>query len=120
MFNLPSSSGMINISKKGIEPSALGSSYVKRMLSLMELMCSRKASLSAFWMMVKVSSTNLFQILGVDGAVARAFVSRSSMNRLATMGLSGDPMAAPLTCSYIFPWNVKYVVLRQNFSKQMI
>ena len=57
----------------------------------------KKASLSAFWMIIKVLSTNLFQILGVDGAVARAFVSKSSMNKLATIGLKGDPTAAPLT-----------------------
>ena len=60
-----------------MEPSSLGSSYVKWMFASTELMCSRKASLSAFWMIVKVSSTNLFQILGVDGAVGRDFVSRS-------------------------------------------
>ena len=44
---------------------------------------------------------------GGVGAVARAFISRSSINRLATMGLTGDPIAAPLTCSNIFPWKVK-------------
>ena len=55
----------------------------------------RKASLSAFWMIVKVSSTNLFQILGVDGAVARAFVSRSSIKRLATIGLRETPWLLP-------------------------
>ena len=38
-----------------------------------------------------------------DGAVARALVSRSSINKFANIGLMGDPIAAPLTCSYIFP-----------------
>ena len=38
-----------------------------------------------------------------DGAVARALVSRSSVNKCATIGLMGHPIAAPLTCSYIFP-----------------
>ena len=42
-----------------------------------------------------------------NGAVARALVSRSSINKLATIGLMGEPIAVPLTCSYIFPWNVK-------------
>ena len=42
-----------------------------------------------------------------DGAVARALVSRSSMSKFATIGLMGEPIATPLTCSYIFPWKVK-------------
>ena len=69
------------------------------MFSSIELMWLRKASLSAFWMIVEVSSTNHFQILGVDGAMARAFMSRSFIKGLATMGLKERPMAAPLTCS---------------------
>ena len=99
MLSLPSLSGVINISRKGMEPSSLGSSYVKCMFESIELMCSRKTSLSTFWMIGKVSSTNLFHILGVDGAVARALVSRSSTNKLAIIGLNGNPIAAPLTCS---------------------
>ena len=37
--------------------------------------------------------------LGGVGAVLRAFCSKYSMYRLATMGLTGEPMAAPSTCS---------------------
>ena len=33
------------------------------------------------------------------GAVLRAFCSRYSMYKVATMGLTGEPMAAPSTCS---------------------
>ena len=33
------------------------------------------------------------------GAVLRAFCSKYSMYRLATMGLTAEPMAAPSTCS---------------------
>ena len=50
--------------------------------------------------------------------VARALISRSSMKKFATMGLIGGPKAAPSICSYILPWNAKYVFLRQNSSKQ--
>ena len=32
------------------------------------------------------------------GAVLRAFCSKHSMYKLATMGLTGEPMAAPSTC----------------------
>ena len=37
--------------------------------------------------------------LGGWGAVLRAFCSKYPMYRLATMGLTGEPMAAPSTCS---------------------
>ena len=33
------------------------------------------------------------------GAVLRVFCSKYSMYKLATMGLTGEPMAAPSTCS---------------------
>ena len=52
------------------------------------------------------------------GDVARALISRSSMNKFAAMGLIGDPIAAPSICSYNLPWNEKYVFLRQNSNKQ--
>ena len=37
--------------------------------------------------------------LGGWGAVLRAFCSKYSMYKLATMGLTEEPMAAPSTCS---------------------
>ena len=37
--------------------------------------------------------------LGGWGAVLRAFCSKYSMYKLATIGLTGEPMAAPSTCS---------------------
>ena len=39
--------------------------------------------------------------LGGVGAVLRAFCSKYSMYRLATMGLTGEPMAAPSTSLFI-------------------
>ena len=50
-------------------------------------------------MMMKVSSTYLFHSDGGCGDVARALVSRSSKRRFATIGLIGEPMAVPSTCS---------------------
>ena len=38
------------------------------------------------------------ELRGVE-AVLRAFCSKYSMYKLATMGLTGEPMAAPSTCS---------------------
>ena len=56
-------------------------------------MCSRKLLLLAFLMIVKVSSTYLFHRAG-GGDVLMAWTSRSSINKLATMGHIGEPMAA--------------------------
>ena len=59
VLSLPSSSGVTNISRKGIEPSSQISSDVNWMLLLMEFRWSKKASLWFLLMTVKASSTNL-------------------------------------------------------------
>ena len=41
------------------------------------------------------------------GDVARALISKSSINKFATMGLMGDPMAGPSFCSYNLSWSEK-------------
>ena len=46
------------------------------MLLFTEFRCSRKASLWVLLMTVKVSSTNLFQSLGVHGDVTRALIQQ--------------------------------------------
>ena len=48
-----------------------------------------------FLWMTKVSSTYLTHNIHRWLAELMALVSNSSMNRLATVGLMGDPMAAP-------------------------
>ena len=76
-----------------------------------------------FWaalMMTHVSSTYLFHIKGGCGDVFMALISKSSMYKFATMGLIGEPIAAPSTCSKNFPWKVKYVLLRQNSKRQVM
>ena len=99
VWRLPSSMGVIRISKRGMDPSGLVSSLVNFILGLMVFKCSRKLFLCCFLMIVNVSSTNLFQSTGDDGYVMMAWTSRSSINRLATMGLICDPIAAPSVCS---------------------
>ena len=47
--------------------------------------------------MTKVSSTNLYQYLGVE-AEWIASLSKYSMYRFATTGLTSDPIAASSTC----------------------
>ena len=99
VWRLPSSIGVIKMSKKGMAPSGLVSSLINLIPGLMVFKCSRKLSLCCFWMIVNVSSTNLFQSTEGDGAIMMAWTSKSSLNRFATMGLIGDPIAAPSVCS---------------------
>ena len=94
----PSASGLTIVSKKGMDPSSLLSSTVNLMAGSTLFMCWRKPCLLASLWMTKVSSTYLPQNLG-GGAVLRAFCSTYSVYKLATMGLTGEPMAAPSTCS---------------------
>ena len=89
----PSASRLTIVSKKGMDPSSLLSSTVNLMAGSTLFMCWRKPCLLASLWMTKVSSTYLPQNLGGWGAVLRAFCSKYSMYKLATMGLTGEPMA---------------------------
>ena len=65
----------------------------------MELMCCKKWWLgSAFWV-TNVSSTYLNHILAGLVAVLMALVSNSPMDKVDTIGMMGDPIAAPCSCS---------------------
>ena len=69
----------------------------------MELIYSRNPSFCDDCKMVNVSSTYLFHKTGGCGADLIASTSKLSMYMLATMGLKGDPIAAPSTCSLKLP-----------------
>ena len=58
VLRLPSSSGLINVSRKGIDPSSLWSSHVNWICLSIELMCSRNSLLCDDSMIVNVSSTS--------------------------------------------------------------
>ena len=64
-----------------------------------------------------IINISLLQSRG-NGDVLMAWTSRSSINKLTTMGLIGEPIAAPSVCSQNLHWNEKYVFLRQNSSRQ--
>ena len=64
----------------------------------------------------KVSSTYLFHILGGCSTVLMALSSKASIQMFVTIGLTGDPIAAPLVCSKNWPLKRKYVLTRQNSS----
>ena len=99
VFRLPSSSGVMMISRKGMDLSLLTSSQVNLMLGWIELRCCRKLFLLSFLMMVHVSSTYLFHKAGGVVDVLMAWTSRSSINRLATIGLMWHLIAASSVCS---------------------
>ena len=73
-------------------------SMVNEMLGSIEFNVSWKAETSFFPMMQKLSSTYLFQVLGRTDEILIADSSISSMQRLATTGLTGLPIAQPWTC----------------------
>ena len=54
------------------------------------------------------------------GAVLRAFCSKYSIYRLATIGLTGEPTAAPSTCSKNWPWKEKEAFFKQNSNRRMM
>ena len=103
----PSDWGITIVSKKGMDPSVLASSVVKWMDGSTMLMWFRKPCFLSASMTTKISSTYPFQTFGGHSAVLMALFSKSSMQRLATMGLMGDPIAAPCNCSKNLPWNWK-------------
>ena len=117
---LPSSFTVTRVSRKGRDPSALVFSAVNWIFSSILFKCWKNSSLCAVFWMTKVSSTYLFQRLGGCGAVSRALVSKCSIYMFATMRLSGDPMAAPSTCSKCCPWKTKLVLLKQNSNSWMM
>ena len=99
VFRDPSDCGMIIVSRNGIAPSGFASSDVNWMCGSKLLIWLKNSSFLAESKMTQASSMYLFYIFGGCLAVLMAFTSKSSMKRLATMGLMGDPMAAPLICS---------------------
>ena len=69
------------------------------MLESIECMCYKKLLLLAVLMMVNVSSTYLFHREGGHADVLMALICKFSMNKLSTIGLFGEPIAAPSICS---------------------
>ena len=82
------------MSRKGIFPlhSVL---MVNKMFVSNEFNVSKKAEMSSFPVMQKISSTYLFQILGGTDELLFADSLISSMQRLATTGLTGSSIARP-------------------------
>ena len=70
--------------------------------------------------MTKVSSSYLFHNLGGFTTHVRVLCSKDSIYKFATIGLTGDPIAAPLGLLIKFsvienPWNIFLII---NITKQ--
>ena len=98
VLRLPSGWGMTKMSRKSMESSILESSPVKCIHWSIKLICFRKLLLCADLMNTKVSSTYISTDLGL-GDVLRALASNSSIYKFAPMGLIGEPIADPSSCS---------------------
>ena len=57
---------------------------------------------------------------GWIGGSVHALDSNTSMNRLSTTGLMGEPMAARWTCLLYLPWKRKYVFFKQHSSNVLM
>ena len=90
--------GATSVSSNGMGASGLASSAVNMMEGPTQLMCCENSSLCDCCCMTKVSSKYLVHIKGGFTAFVMALCSNDSIYKLATMGLTGDPMAAPLVC----------------------
>ena len=94
-----SACGFNMVSRNGIAPSCWLFSTLILMAGSTLLIRSRKFCLcSSHWMTIHISKPKLGVV-----AVLRATLLKCSMYGLATMGLTGDPIAAPSTCSQNWP-----------------
>ena len=82
------------MSKKAIWP-LFSSSIVKEILGSQALRVLWKEETASFLIITKLSSTYRFQTLGGTDEVLIAKSSITSTQRLATMGLTGLPIAQP-------------------------
>ena len=90
-----------------MEPSSLLSSTVNLIAGSTLFMCYRKPVFVGFLVDNKGVIHQPAPEPGGWGAVLRAFCSKYSIYRLATIGLTGEPMAAASICSKNWPWKEK-------------
>ena len=87
------------MSRKGMPPSAFGCSMVNFMWGSIEFRYCSIVSQFPLGMMLKTSSTYLFQsFTGIGSSGPRAIFSKYSIYMLATTGEHGKPIAAPSSC----------------------
>ena len=89
---------------------------VNFMWGLMEFKYCSILSQLPLGMILKISSTYLFQSLtGIGSSGPRAMFSKYSIYMLATTGEQGEPIAAPCSCLKNLSWKVKTQFSKTNF-----
>ena len=99
IVKLPSSSGLMIVSRKGIEPSSSASLHSKLDWRI-DCVDVLEELLLMFLLLYYQGIINIpFPNTRGCSAVVIALCSKASMKMLAMIGLMSDPMAAPLVCS---------------------
>ena len=93
-----SACSVTKVSRKGMAPFHWVPFTVNLIAGSILLMWSRNACLWACCWMTHVINKPTPNLGGLE-ADLRTFLSKCSMYRLATIGLTGDPIATPSTCS---------------------
>ena len=97
-------------------PSVFGCSMVNLMWGSIEFRYCSIVSRFPLGMMLKTSSTYLFQsFTGIGSSGARAMVLKYSIYMLATTGEHGEPIAVPCSCLKNLSWKVKTQFSKTNF-----
>ena len=109
-------SGVMMVSKNGIDPSGPVSFTVNlKRLSL----CVAGSSPYVLYLYHEGVINIFFKSLDGFSVVHKVLISNTSIYRLDTIRLHGEPMAAHSLCSQNWSWNRNYV-LRQKLSSSMI
>ena len=102
--------------QEGDPPSAFGCSMVNFMWGSIEFRYCSIVSRFPLGMMLKTSSTYLFQsFTGIGSSGPRAIFSKYSIYMLATTGEHGEPIVVPCSCLKNLSWKVKTQFSKTNF-----
>ena len=99
IVKVPSTSGLMMVSRKGMEPSSFASSTVNWMDGSTVLDELEELFLMCLMLQHKGIIYIPFPYPGGCCAVVMALFSKASMNMFAMIGLMGDSMAVPFVCS---------------------
>ena len=112
---MPPPWGLGKVSKKGMPPSSFGCSLVNFIWGSMEFRYWSILSWLPLGMMLKTSSTYLFQSLtGTGNSGSSARFSKYSIYMLATTGEQGEPIAVLCSCLKNLSWKVKTQFSKTN------
>ena len=98
VIRVPSFCGVMSVSRNDMEPSGLVSSVVNMMAGSTELICC-KNSFHVIAVVWQKCNLHIFSIFWEGSLLMLWPCSNDSIDKLATIHVTGDPMAVPLVCS---------------------